>query len=121
VLSRGVDRPVDLNLETNRKASFSARLGLTVPAPVTDPADLRSSRLAWNRASGPKLVGAQVREADQECSRLRFVRRRTPIVARPTKSSTSVDGSGVDPSTGVLKVSAKAGSFGLFVSIPMQY
>ena len=44
-------------------------------------------------------------------------------MAKPTtQSSAKLFGSGVTtPSTGVLKVSAKAGSFRLLASIPMQY
>jgi hypothetical protein len=46
----------------------------------------------------------------------------TQAVPRPTESSRRVDGSGVaTPSTGVLKVSEKEGSFKLLASIPMQY
>ena len=58
--------------------------------------------------------------------RLRGARRRQPIASKPMGSKTKPDGSGTEDGmellvTGVLKVSANAGSIELLVAIPTQY
>jgi hypothetical protein len=52
---------------------------------------------------------------------LRFLSRSTPAIPKPIESRTNPDGSGASSVTGVLKVSAKLGSFSSLALIPMQY